>query len=57
MKSTLKVLSWVQIVLGSLAIIGWASDTSDGYALVGGALFLTCGIVALKYISDCKKCE
>lgn len=52
MKSTLKVLSWIQVILGGLAILGWAGDTSDGYALVGGLLFLACGLVAFSYIKE-----
>lgn len=54
MKKTLTVLSWVQIVLGSLAVLGWAGDTTDGYALVGGLFFIVCGVVALKFISENK---
>jgi threonine/homoserine efflux transporter RhtA len=54
MEKTLKVLAWVQVVLGGLAIISWAGDTSDGYGLIGGALFLTAGIVALNYIASKK---
>ena len=54
MKTSLKVLSWVAIVLGALAVIGWAGNTSDGYALVGGAYFIIYGVVALKYIGENK---
>jgi len=55
MKQTLKVLSWFEVIIGILAIIGWAGDTSDGYALVGGILLLACGWVALTYISETNK--
>lgn len=52
MKQNLKVIAWVEVVLGVLAIIGWAGDTSDGYALIGGLMFLVFGFVALKYIGE-----
>ena len=51
MKNTLKVFSWIQIVLGGLAILG-GLDPVDGYAIVGGMLFITCGWVALIYIAE-----
>lgn len=51
MKKTLKILSWIQIVLGVLAIIG-SLDPADAYGFLGGALFLACGWVALLYIEE-----
>ena len=52
MKTTLKILSWVGIVTGGLAIIASMSENSgDVFAsFIGGGLFLAQGIVALVYI-------
>jgi len=51
LEKSLKVLAWVQIVLGSFGMIGWIDNTSNGAALIGGLLFIGCGIVALVYIA------
>ena len=51
MKKTLKIFSWIQIVLGVLAIIG-SLDPFDVYGFLGGGLFITCGGVALLYIEE-----
>lgn len=58
MKQSLKVLSWIQIVLGALAIIGVVTSSGDDnmYGLLGGGLFLATGWVALNYIKEnCNK--
>ena len=51
MKDTLKVFSWIAVVLGGCAIIG-GLDPIDGYAIVGGALFLAQGWMTLIYIKQ-----
>ena len=53
MKTTLKIVSIIEIVIGSLAIFG-SFDPLDGYALLGGALFVACGWIALVYIGENK---
>lgn len=50
LEKSLKVLAWVQIVLGSFAILDW-TDTAVGASLLGGLLFIGCGIVSLVYIA------
>lgn len=55
MKKTLQVFAWTQVVLGALSLIGWAGDTKDGYAFLGGVLFIACGWIALAYISEVEK--
>lgn len=57
MKSALKITSWIAVVLGVLAIFGGLTGTDyygnpviDGYAIFGGLLFLTQGILSLVYI-------
>ena len=53
MKTALKTISIVAVVIGALAILGGVSDTYvDGYALVGGALYMAQGILALVYIGQ-----
>ena len=52
MKGTLKVFAWSEIVIGALAVLGSIGNTYDGYGLVGGALFIAAGVVALKYIGE-----
>lgn len=49
MKIALQIFSWVAVVLGVLAFIG---SEGDPYALFGGALFLTQGILALVYVNE-----
>ena len=51
MKIALQIFSWIAIVLGLLAIIG---SEVDNYAFIGGALFLTEGILAIAYIQNTK---
>ena len=50
LEKSLKVLAWVQIVLGAFAILDW-TDTALGASLLGGLLFIGCGIVVLVYIA------
>lgn len=59
MKTTLKTLSWVCIVLGVLAIIGgftavdvYGNSAIDGYALLGGVLFFAQGLLTITYIGS-----
>ena len=51
MKTSLKTMSIISVVLGGLAIIDGLT-TLDGYALLGGSLFLAEGILALVYIGQ-----
>jgi hypothetical protein len=56
MQTTLKIFSIIDIVLGALAMLGSLEGGSDAvYAFLGGALFLTTGIIALNYISQVNK--
>ena len=48
MRTLLQVVSWIGIVVGGLAILG---SEGDYYALVGGGLFFTQGLVALIYLN------
>lgn len=54
MKTPLQILSWVAIVMGVLAIFGAASEGGEDslYALIGGTLYLSLGIVAITYIKE-----
>lgn len=57
MKTSLKVLSWVQIVFGGLGIVGVISNDLEnalGAFLMCGLLVAT-GIVALNYVSKTSK--
>jgi len=49
MKLALKILSIISIVIGGLAIVSCVSEF-EGAAFIGGALFLSEGILALVYI-------
>ena len=53
MKDTLKVFSWVAVVIGVFAILG-GIDPLDGYALIGGILFLAQGWMTLIFIKQNK---
>jgi hypothetical protein len=53
LRTTLKVFSIIAVVLGALSLIDGLVN-ADGYALLGGALFLTEGWLALVYISKVK---
>ena len=53
MKDTLKVFSWIAVVLGALAILG-GLDPIDGYSLFGGGLFLAQGWMTLIFIRENK---
>jgi len=60
MKLALQIISWIAVVLGALAIIDGLSVMSydsEGayYSMVGGAMFLTQGVVALIYVNQQKK--
>jgi len=54
MEKLLKIVSWVEVVIGMLAIIASFSD-EDFYAFVGGILFLGAGVIALNYIKEVQK--
>lgn len=56
MKQSFKIMSIVTVVLGALAILG-SLVTPDVYGLLGGALFLTEGWLALVYIGQQDKVE
>ena len=51
MKDALKVFSFIGVILGMLAMMGSLFD-ADFYALVGGGLFFTQGLLALLYINQ-----
>ena len=57
MEQTLKILSWVGIVFGSLAIVGSLiyPDQDSLYGLMGGVIFLSQGWAALAYIKEVNK--
>ena len=53
MKKTLKIYAWIGIVIGSLSILYSFEELTVadfGYALVGGGLYLSWGILTLTYI-------
>ena len=50
MKNTIKVLSWIEVVLGTLALIDWV-DSGDSATFLGGVLFLACGWLTLSFIN------
>ena len=53
MKLAVQIFSWISIVIGALAILGGVvtgTGELDGYALLGGGLFLTQGLLAIIYI-------
>ena len=54
MEKTMKVVAWVEIVLGALAIVS-SAEGSGLNSFIGGALFMGAGIIALNYISNIKK--
>ena len=57
MRTTLKIFSIISVVIGGLAIIGCVTEETLYGAMtsfVGGALFLTQGILALVYIGNHK---
>lgn len=49
MEKLLKVIAWISVVLGGLAIVGSFSD-EDFYAFTGGVLFAGLGGLVLAYI-------
>lgn len=59
MKTALQIFSTIGILIGVLAIIGgftsgidaYGNPAVDGYALFGGVLFLTQGVLSLVYIA------
>lgn len=60
MKTTLRVFSWIAVVLGALAFFSGigeiaVQDPNAVYSLFGGSLFLTQGILSLVYIEQTSK--
>jgi len=60
MENSLRILSWINIVLGGLAILGALGDWGEGidgwqYAIMGGLLFFMQGLVAILYIREVNK--
>lgn len=51
MKSTVKILAIISIVIGSLAVLSCV-NTFDGGAFIGGLFFLGQGIVNLCFIKQ-----
>lgn len=58
MKTALQVTSWIAVVIGVLAIFGGFGTTVEGvfaivdpYALFGGLLFASQGVLSLIYIA------
>lgn len=54
MKTALQVMSWVSVAFGALAILGGVAEPADSYAILGGIMFLTQGVLALVYIAEKK---
>lgn len=54
MKIALQIFSWILLILGLFALLGYAADTSDGYALIGGGLCFIQGLLAVIYIDSNK---
>lgn len=54
MRTSLKTFAIIEISLGGIAMLSaFTSDVSEaGAAFLGGALFLTAGIIALCYIGQ-----
>jgi len=54
MELALKIISWVAIILGALAVLAGLLDASTDpdymYAVVGGGMYLSQGILALSYM-------
>ena len=57
MRTAVKILSIIAIVLGSLAILGAITeiDSDSGWAFIGGAFMLGYGITTLAYLGKEKK--
>lgn len=60
MENSLRILSWIGIVLGGLAILGalgdWGANIDDWqYTIMGGLLFFMQGLVAILYIREVNK--
>ena len=53
MKTTLKIISIIALVIGGLAILDGIGKP-DGYVIIGGLLFAGQGILALIYIGQRK---
>jgi len=53
MKTTLKIFSIICVVLGAFALMTGLAEL-DGYAIIGGGLFLAQGWMTLVYISKNK---
>lgn len=51
MKTAVKVLGIISIVIGGLAMVG-SLDPVDGYGVFGGGLFLAQGIVNLCFLKQ-----
>ena len=49
MEKALKVLSWICVVLGALAVLQSLAEF-EIYGLIGGGLFFSQGLLALLYI-------
>jgi uncharacterized membrane protein HdeD (DUF308 family) len=47
MKTTIKVLGIVSIVIGGLALLSLGTSEEPGYLLLGCAMFITLGILNL----------
>lgn len=54
MKTAIKTIAIISIVIGSLAILGSLGDADFGYAFIGGSLFLAQGILNLIFIKNCE---
>lgn len=54
MKLPLQILAWVAVGLGFLSVFASMYD-GDQFGLVGGALYLTLGILALAYVAEKEK--
>lgn len=56
MRTTIKVLSIISVVLGALAILGAAEGGEDAlYSLIGGGYFIVYGAMILSYLGKEKQ--
>ena len=55
MELALKIVSWIAIVIGALAVIGGLADASIDpdymYVVIGGGIYLAMGVLALSYMN------